>query len=62
MKKLGYTEEQKLSGNFNIDLLGKLVVDDQGQFASKQDFVTALKPIAEDVGTELGIDPRSTIF
>ena len=58
IEKLGYTGEQKPSGSPNIDLPGKLVVDDQGQFASKRDFVTALKPIAEDMGEELGIDPR----
>ena len=34
------------------------MVDNQGRFASKQDFVKALQPIAEDVGTELGIDPK----
>ena len=37
---------------------GKPVVDGQGRFASKQDFLKALQPIAEDVGTELGIDPK----
>ena len=58
MEKLGYTEEQKPIGSPNIDLPGKVLVDAQGQFASKQDFVTALKPIAENVGEELGIDPK----
>ena len=58
MEKLGYTEEQKPIGSPNIDLPGKVLVDAQGQFASKQDFVNALQPIAEDVGTELGIDPK----
>ena len=62
MEKLGYTGEQKSSDNRNIDLPGKVLVDAQGQFSSKRDFVTALQPIAEDVGTELGIDPRSIVF
>ena len=58
IEKLGYTGKQKLSSSPNIDLPGKVLVDAQGQFASKRDFVTALKPIAEDIGEELGIDPR----
>ena len=58
MGKLGNTREQKPNGNLNIDLPGKLVVDDQGRFASKRDFIKALQPIAEDVSKELGIDPK----
>ena len=37
---------------------GKPVVDNQGQFASKQDFVNALQPIAKDVAGNLGNDPK----
>ena len=42
----------------NYAQFGSPMVDDQGLFASKKDFVIALKPNAEDVGEELGIDLR----
>ena len=58
MEKLGYTGVQTPSGKFYIDLPGKPIVDYKRQFETKWDFVTALKPISEDVGKELGIDPR----
>ena len=40
---------------------GRLVIDYQERFATKQDFVNALSPIAEDVAEDLGVDPRILI-
>ena len=37
---------------------GRLVIYYQGRFATKQDFVNALWPIADDVAEDLGVDPR----